>query len=123
MIPVSKMDSDQINPAFSIAEFLYISSCYSIAADLVTFHTKITSIAEKALQALSNEPTAHDLAIITEFADWAPSKVKFSMNQPQNLDPLSPQHRQTITSHFLLCKNKLLNLQTQLDIASKNVGH
>ena len=117
------MNSDQLNPAFSIAEFLYISSCYSIAADLITFHTKITSIAEKALQALSNEPTEHDLATISEFADWAPSKVEFSMNQPQNLEPLSPQHRQTITSHFLFCKNKLLNLQTQLEIASKNVRH
>jgi hypothetical protein len=117
------MDSDHINPAFSIAEFHYISKCYSIAADLVTFHTKITSIAETALQALSNDPTAQDLTILTEFAEWAPSKVEFSMNQPQNLEPLSPQHRQTITSHFLMCKNKLLNLQTQLEIVSKNVRH
>ena len=117
------MNSDQLNPAFSIAEFHYISRCYSIAADLITFHTKITSIAEKALQALSNEPTDHDLATLTEFAEWAPSKVEFSMNQPQNLEPLSPQHRQTITSHFLFCKNKLLNLQTQLEIASKNARH
>ena len=115
------MNSDQFNPHLSITEFLYISSCYSMAADIVKFHTTITLIAERALRVLSNEPTAHDLATITNFADWAPAKVEFSMSQPQNLDPLSTQHRLIISSHLLLCKNKLLNLQTQLEIANKNV--
>jgi hypothetical protein len=117
------MDSSEINPHFSIAEFHYISRCFAIAADIVKFHTMITLTAERALQVLSNDPTAHDLGTITDFADWAPAKVEFSMSQPQTLDPLSAQHKLIITSHLLTCKNRLLNLQTQLDIATRNVGH